>query len=161
MSAKAVQTMKIKALFITLAAFLAILFSVPTPAGADMVDEIIYYTNKERVSRNLRPLKVDRRLSQAAQRRAKELASNFSHTRPNGRDWFTVCKEFRVSFSEALENIAFNNHDRKVAARVFMSNWMKSPGHRDNILQSNMTRIGVGVYKQGKDNYAVQLFMVE
>ncbi|MDR1606813.1 MAG: hypothetical protein LBT38_00160 [Deltaproteobacteria bacterium] len=62
--------MKIKALLITLAAFLAILFSVPGPARADTVDEadeIVYYTNQERVSRNLRPLKVNKRLTRAAQ----------------------------------------------------------------------------------------------
>ena len=39
-----------------------------------------------------------------------------------------------------------------------MTNWMNSSGHRANILSSNFSSIGVGVYKIGNKVYATQEF---
>jgi len=43
-------------------------------------------------------------------------------------------------------------------ATKFMDNWMNSSGHRANILSTNFTSIGVGVYKIGNTYYATQEF---
>ena len=39
-----------------------------------------------------------------------------------------------------------------------MTNWMNSQGHRENILSTNFSSIGVGVYKIGNKVYATQEF---
>ena len=43
-------------------------------------------------------------------------------------------------------------------ANQFMNNWMNSEGHRKNILSTNFSSIGVGVYKIGNKVYATQEF---
>lgn len=43
-------------------------------------------------------------------------------------------------------------------ARAFHKMWMKSPGHKRNILNSNFNLIGVGIKKRGKYLYATQVF---
>ena len=58
------------------------------------------------------------------------------------------------------ENIASNYGDtEKKVAENLMKAWMKSPGHRANILKSAYNIIGVGVYKKERYFYATQLFM--
>lgn len=36
--------------------------------------------------------------------------------------------------------------------------WMKSPGHRKNIINSKFKKVGIGVHQRGKYFYATQLF---
>ncbi len=38
--------------------------------------------------------------------------------------------------------------------------WMKSPGHRDNILRPIFTQTGVGVWQEGDKYYITQLFLL-
>ena len=48
--------------------------------------------------------------------------------------------------------------DSKDAAKAFHKMWMKSPGHKRNILNSKFSLIGVGIKKKGKYFYATQVF---
>jgi uncharacterized protein YkwD len=70
-----------------------------------------------------------------------ELGRKFSHTRPNGKKWNSILKEHRINSSAYGENIASG---QKNPAAV-MKSWLKSPGHRSNILDRDYTRLGVGV----------------
>ena len=58
------------------------------------------------------------------------------------------------------ENIAYigGNVSADALAEQFMTNWMNSSGHRANILSTNFSSIGVGVYKIGNKVYATQEF---
>ena len=49
------------------------------------------------------------------------------------------------------------NSDKEIA-RTFHRIWMKSSGHRKNILNPNFSKIGVGVKRRGNRFYATQLF---
>ena len=94
----------------------------------------------------------------AAAERARECASEYSHTRPDGSDCFTVLDEYGVSFSAAAENIYYDDYSNRSASRA-VDGWMNSPGHRKNILTPDFTHIGVGVHRENGRNYAVQLFI--
>ena len=41
-----------------------------------------------------------------------------------------------------------------------MKIWMRSPGHRKNILDSNYSKISIGIEKKGRRFFAVQLFHI-
>ena len=43
-------------------------------------------------------------------------------------------------------------------AKAFHKMWMKSPGHKRNILNSRFSLIGIGIKKRGKSFYATQIF---
>ena len=60
------------------------------------------------------------------------------------------------------ENIAYiggdMNESLETIADQFMSNWMNSQGHRENILSTNFKSLGIGVYRVGNKIYATQEF---
>ena len=86
--------------------------------------------------------------------RAKESAQSFSHTRPNGSSFSTALTEAGVSYRTAGENIAYGQS----TPQQVMNAWMKSSGHRANILNANYTTIGVGYTVINGTAYWAQLF---
>lgn len=116
--------------------------------------EVVRLVNAERAKNGLGALKVDSRVQQAAQVRAKEQAQLFSHTRPNGSSCFTALAEAGVSYRGAGENIAYGQPNPSVV----MNAWMNSEGHRANILNANFTTIGVGYTVINGTAYWAQMF---
>jgi len=118
-------------------------------------EEVVRLVNQERAKNGLKSLTINTAVQAAAQVRAKEIQSSFSHTRPDGRNFSTALQEQKASFRGAGENIAWG---QKSPAQV-MEAWMNSSGHRANILNPNFTTIGVG-YDQGANgaNYWTQMF---
>lgn len=109
------------------------------------VQKVINMVNAEREKAGLAPLVKDAGLCSAASVRAREIASSFSHTRPDGRSYKTALDEEGVAYSGAGENVAMGYQS---PAEV-MNGWMESEGHRGNILSGKYTSIGVGYYKAG------------
>ena len=122
----------------------------PTDVDAALV-EVLALVNAERATAGAGPLTMTTPLNQAAQVRAVEAASVFSHTRPNGTEWHTILPEYGISYTAAGENLALGY----VTPAQVVQGWMDSPGHRANILNSNFTQIGLG--KSG--NSWSQLFL--
>ena len=118
------------------------------------VNEILALVNKYRASNGLKAVSLDNALSTAADVRAKEIKTAFSHTRPDGRSCFTVLSDRGISYNGAGENIAYGQR----SAEEVMNAWMNSEGHRANILNGSFTQLGVGVYSSGGTLYFVQLF---
>lgn len=118
--------------------------------------EVVQLVNEERQKAGLSPLTVNVQAVEAAQIRAQEIESVFSHTRPNGTSFVTALSEAGVSYSGAGENIAYG---QKTPEQV-MEAWMNSQGHRANILNSSFTSIGVGHYQNNRGvSYWTQLFI--
>ncbi len=117
---------------------------------SDYESMVIYLTNKERAAAGLPKLEQSDELTRAAQIRAKEIVTKFSHTRPDGSSCFTVSP---LAFGENLAK------GHGTPQRV-MEEWMSSEGHRYNILYEDFTMMGVGVYYDSKSNqhHWVQLF---
>ena len=115
--------------------------------------EVVELVNAERAKEGIAPVELDMALCQAADIRAQEAKKSFSHTRPNGSRCFTVLTEADISYLIAGENLGghIKTPKRAVAA------WMKSEGHRKNIMNPKFNYIGVGYVSSG--DYWAQFFV--
>lgn len=118
------------------------------------VNEVLKLVNQYRNQNGLPSVTLDASLCKAAEVRAKEIKTSFSHTRPNGSSCFTVLGELGISYGGAGENIAYGQS----SPSEVMTAWMNSSGHRANILGSSFTKLGVGVYSSGGTLYWAQMF---
>lgn len=118
--------------------------------------KVVDLVNQERAKAGLSPLSVNETVAGAAQTRAKEIETVFSHTRPDGSSFSSVLTSAGVNYRGAGENIAYGQQ----SPEQVMESWMNSSGHRANILNANFTSIGVGHYKNAAGvNYWTQLFI--
>jgi uncharacterized protein YkwD len=125
-----------------------------TNANSSLASQVLVLVNKERAKAGLKALTTTTSLANAGNVRAKEIVSNFSHTRPNGSSPFTVFNEYNVSYNTAGENIAYGQK----TAEAVMNAWMNSPGHRANIMNGKFGKVGIGVYVKNGTIYWTQLF---
>lgn len=125
----------------------------------EYVNEVLRLTNIERVNNGLSELTLDSSICAAADIRADEINTLFEHTRPDGTQCFTALKDAGVSYRTAAENIAIGQR----TPEEVVTGWMNSPGHRANILNGNLHKIGIGVAHATQSPYSsgyawVQLF---
>ena len=130
---------------------------------AQVEQAIFNKVNEERVKAGVAPLSYNTTMEKYARIKSQDMGDNnyFSHTDLNG-DYITAkMKADGVSYKSWGENIAYlggYGTDPTVLADQFMTNWMNSSGHRKNILSTDFTSIGVGVYQIGNKVYATQEF---
>jgi uncharacterized protein YkwD len=118
--------------------------------------EVLKLTNAERAKAGCKALSADSRLTAAAQAHSADMAKNnyFSHDSQNGTSPFDRMKKQGYTFRAAAENIAYG---QPTAASV-LDAWMKSPGHKTNILNCTYTQIGIGYALRGETPYWTQNF---
>lgn len=119
--------------------------------------EVIDLINEERAKVGAAPLAANDTLNEVAKVRAKEIATYFSHTRPDGSSCFSVVEDLNIRWKTLGENIAGGFDE---PARV-MNAWMHSEGHRSNILNESFEAVGVACYNYNGSYYWVQFFMSE
>ena len=118
-------------------------------------------TTKTSFSNEEIAMDLDAHLTQCAMQRARELAMYYSHTRPDGTAPETVANEMGYSVKNGLgENIGFTagESNEKTHAQRMMQGWYESTGHRENMLNNNYDRIGIGCFEIGGIYYWVQMF---
>ena len=121
-----------------------------------MSEEILSYINQYRAQHGLPRLTMNPVLSQEATRHSHDMAI---HAMPFGHDGFNsrmnhLHKHIPQSSSGA-ENVAYNYK----TAKIVVDGWIKSPGHRQNIMgHYNLTGIGIARDSMGK-LYYTQLFL--
>ncbi|MGW1776144.1 sigma-70 family RNA polymerase sigma factor [Streptomyces sp. NPDC002104] len=115
------------------------------PPGGSTVAQVISLVNSERAKAGCGPLKEDAQLRTAAQGHSDDMARRdfFSHTNPDGADPGKRTTAAGYRWSTYGENIAMG---QRTAAQV-MDSWMKSQGHRENILNCSFKDIGVGLHQ--------------
>jgi len=92
-------------------------------------------------------------------------ADPFAHEDSKGRQAATDMMRERISPYGAFgENSMYEFHSRapfnpKSFAKSAVEGWLKSPGHRANILSPYFDRSGIGVALNGTTAYATQVFM--
>ena len=144
-----------------------------TPAVAQATLESIReraleLNNRDRVKRGRRPLKRDAALDRAAQVHAEDMLKRryFSHRGKDGRRarqrYLDVGGSRRVSHGENIA-VCRNGCPPPDDARLkrLQRNWMRSRGHRVNILRREFTRFGYGLAYRKGSLYAVQTFSSE
>lgn len=134
--------------------------SVPqpgTPQMGNLEEQVVNLVNMEREQRGLRPLTVNPELTRVARYKSEDMESNnyFSHQSPNYGSPFDMLRNFGVSFTAAGENIAKG----QTTAQSVMDAWMNSTGHRENILSTTFTQIGVGYANNQGVPYWTQIFI--
>lgn len=110
--------------------------------------EVLALVNKERAANGLSALTMDKDLLDCAMQRAAEITFYYNHIRPDGTDCFTACNKMHA------ENIAAGQS----SPENVMSAWLKSAGHKANILNSGFKSIGIGCVKVNGCMYWVQNF---
>ena len=105
--------------------------------------------NAERRSRGLAPLRQNARLALAGSRHVKDMvrARYFSHHSRGGRafdDRIVRTGYARGRRASVGENLAWGTGEL-ATPRAIVKGWMKSPGHRANILQPAFREIGIAV----------------
>lgn len=118
--------------------------------------EILNLVNIQRSYVGASPLTLSSTLMEGAAIRANEIITYFSHTRPNGTDCSTVVENTYPSYYIG-ENIAAGYY----SSEDVMNGWMNSTGHRENILRSSYSELGVGLAYDSNSVYGyhwVQLF---
>ncbi|EOR26566.1 hypothetical protein A500_07641 [Clostridium sartagoforme AAU1] len=129
---------------------------------AEIEQAIFQRVNKERAAAGLTALSYNTTMEYYARIKSKDMGDKgyFDHKDPQGRLITEQMKADGVSYNAWGENIAYIQGARgdSALATQFMDNWMNSPGHRANILSSNFSSIGIGVFKIGDTYYATQEF---
>lgn len=121
-------------------------------------DNIIWYTNYERVKNNLDPLSTSDSLINSAREKNGDMVTHqyFNHVRdgspPVGFDTFIDAQNYE--FIKIGENLAMG--DFSTSAEVVTA-WMKSSSHRKNILDPIYHNIGVHIRKGTIDGRMVTL----
>lgn len=103
--------------------------------------------NEVRRRHHLRPLRLDARLSRAARRHSRAMVAHhyFGHGDFVGRIRKTgYLRGARVW--TAGENIAWGSGSHATPRAIFRL-WMRSPGHRANILRASFREIGIGIHR--------------
>ena len=108
----------------------------------EFADKVIELVNAARAKEGLSPLTKDTTLTNLSNIRSKETATLFSHQRPDGTSWSMVLKQNNVSYTLAAENIAAGQNTPEAVVKE----WMDSPSHRANIMNSEYNKIGVSCY---------------
>ena len=129
---------------------------------AEVESMIFNKVNEERTKNGLAPLSYNGTMEHYARVKSQDMGDRgyFDHNNQEGELITAQMLRDGVTYNAWGENIAYIGgiSDANALANQFMTNWMNSSGHRANILSSNFTSIGVGVYKIGNTVYATQEF---
>ena len=117
--------------------------------NSDIAKEVLTLVNQKRQENGLAPLSWNKTLAKAADIRATEVVVSFSHTRPDGSEWWSAGAQTQMG-----ENLAFG----QTSATEVVEAWMKSSTHRGNILSGSYSVIGVSCYYCNGVYYWVQEF---
>ena len=111
---------------------------------AAAVQEAFALVNAQRTAAGLSALVWNQGLADAAQVRAQEITTYFSHTRPDGSSWWTV--NSTLQYGENLAKL-YQSSSSVVNA------WMASPTHRANIMDGSFISIGMAIYQTGDGSW--------
>ena len=102
--------------------------------------------NVQRTKRGRPPLTEDSRLQAAAQTHAEDMGRRdfYRHRNPDGVEPDGRIRATGFSGRSTGENIHWGVGINASPARI-VDGWMASPGHRENILRTNFSRVGTGI----------------
>lgn len=112
-------------------------------AGGINVDNVLRLMNAERAARGVAPLRIDARLTLAAEDRMRHMEEDgyWSHESPDGMSPFVWLAPRAYEHRFAAENLAAGFETSEVLVQA----WMESPGHRGNIISPNYEDCGIAI----------------
>jgi uncharacterized protein YkwD len=118
---------------------------IPMPSDVHEGEQLMFdLINQARAEAHLPALAYDNRLSDTAQLHSEDMFRNkyFAHDSPTLGDLGARMAKAGIRAKKFTENIA-NNQDLATAHHELMD----SPGHRKNILDPDLTHVGVGIVR--------------
>ncbi|GGA72485.1 hypothetical protein GCM10011507_25140 [Edaphobacter acidisoli] len=142
-----------------LATILALMVpAAPAQQGATVAEQYLFsLTNQHRAEHHLPALAWDSALARAARNHAAVIAAHpgpAEHQYLGEADLKSRTYAAGAHYSEVSENVA----GHAMAPVEFDRAWMNSPVHRANILDPNLTSIGIAVVERGGNLFAVEDF---
>ncbi|PRX20894.1 CAP domain-containing protein [Actinoplanes italicus] len=131
--------------------------SVSPGLQAPVQQQVLALVNRNRRTAGCDPITLDRRLIEAANRHAADMARRdyFDHESPRGDRAGERVTDAGYVWRRYGENIAKGQD----SPYEVMNDWMNSPGHRENILDCQLDQMGVGLaLASDKTPYWVQDF---
>ncbi|MCW2724839.1 MAG: uncharacterized protein JWN35_1760 [Frankiales bacterium] len=125
--------------------------AAPTLTPQAYAARVAVLVNQQRARAKLRPLTVSACATRFAGAWSARMAKTGAFDHQSLRPIMTGCKA-----RGAGENIAYGS----VTPDQMMAMWMRSPGHKANILRPSYTHLGVGVARSGANRwYGTQDFL--
>lgn len=133
----------------------------PTTQGFDdNIADLLDATNVARQNNGAKPLAMNSKLNISGKSKCDDMVNRnyWEHNDPDGHDPYRFISKAGVSYSQAGENLAYGFKN----SREVVDGWMKSPSHKENLLNSDYTQVGFGVCEsddfigQGKQTIVVQ-----
>lgn len=128
----------------------------PSPTRADESVQVLAIVNAERAEAGCDSVRLDAKLSTASVNHSTDMARRdyFSHYTPEGKSPWQRAREAGYDAPRS-ENIATG---QETAAAV-MESWMRSLGHRNNILDCTAKAMGIGLARNSDGTtYWTQMF---
>lgn len=133
--------------------------------NASFEDEIIRLTNELRKKHGLAPLRADSALRESARYKSNSMLqlNYFSHSNPNynGADAsYLILDVFKIKSMVVGENIGSNwsTEASDITAQFRFDGWLNSPPHKAAMLDSDFTRIGVGIVISKKSDGTIEMY---
>ena len=130
----------------------------------DLEAGMLRLINEARAKEGAAPLAFDYERQPATDIRVEEITEVFSHNRPNGKLCYSVLDDLGLSFYyTAGENIAYFGYysmdsDTTEGYTKLHNQFMDSPGHRGNILNSDFKSVALSFIIKNNCLYVVQMF---
>ena len=131
-----------------------------SPADARRETQTLILINRERAKAGLAPLVLRAELSRAARAHAAYMArtGEFDHVDGQGHSASDRVQAAGYPYFLLLgENLAMNGGFDDPGGQAVIG-WMKSEGHRANILNAEFVETGIGVSSHGNRVYFTQVF---
>jgi len=122
---------------------------IPTPDAVEPARAAtLCLLNRERSAHGLPALVMDVRLTQASQLHSDDMGKRhfYAHKSPDGVE--PSARVYAQGLPPHGTTVAENIHwgtGWLATPKEIMRDWMSSPGHRRNILSSELSRVGVGI----------------
>jgi uncharacterized protein YkwD len=139
---------------VPVAAVVPVVPAVPAPAAAGAEDQVLALVNAERAAAGCGAVSADPGLAALARAHSEDMRDRdyFDHVNPEGLSPFDRAE--RAGMSARAENIAYG----QPGPADVMAAWMDSSGHRANILNCDLTRLGVGIADGNGGPWWTELF---
>lgn len=128
-------------------------------AIAEMERDALRSINRIRAERGLKQLQSHETLTHLARGFSRRMAEEdfFDHKSPDGETLVDRVRQAGLEYRRIGENI-FKSVNVQRPEEQAVAAWMKSAGHRQNILNEDYTYTGLGIWKVGKTYYFTQEF---
>src|SRR6202161_307385 len=125
------------------------------PQSTSPEGQLFNSVNRERAAQGLSSLQWDDALASAARDHASQMSLHnlMSHQLPGEPELIDRAAAAGVRFSVIAENVAIGPD-----ASTIHTAWMRSPGHRANILRPELNALGIAVVQGNAGLFAVQDF---